>query len=172
MLDVEHGVSLFLFLPFVFFSREWGWGFETWSQMIKEIKSSDLFSVYSLFHFGGTEKGGQSASDVTNTTVCVHVRAKNAHATTHTYTLSLENCTHTQTHTHDTCFIRLFRALSRVQSVESTGAFSCYSSPSSAGAGFGAGPLLKRGCYGFESENRTPAARRSLSHVSSSEDDC
>lgn len=64
---------------------------ETWSQII-EIKS-DLFYVgftFFFLHVGGTEKRGQSASDVTNNTVCVCVQ-------TCTHTLPL---IYTHTHTH------------------------------------------------------------------------
>lgn len=97
MLDVWHTVFSVLF--FFFFSGEfWESGLKLEAKLFK-IKNLICFLfvfLFCFFHFRGTEKGGQSASDVTNTTVCVHVRTS-THTTTHTCTLSLLD---TQTHTH------------------------------------------------------------------------
>lgn len=99
MSNLAFSLGLFSFVSVWGNSGVW---VETWSQII-EIKS-DLFCVgftFFFLHVGGTEKRGQSASDVTNTTLCVCVQ-------THTHT-SPDIYTHTLGLTVRGCFFQGFQ---------------------------------------------------------------
>lgn len=109
MSNLAFSLGLFSFVSVWGNSGVW---VETWSQII-EIKS-DLFCVgftFFFLHVGGTEKRGQSASDVTNTTLCVCVQ-------THTHTPPL-----IYTHTHlvwqsEVAFSRAFSLITALQMSE------------------------------------------------------